>query len=239
MNERKIEFIKASVLGTDYWKDKTTDGTTNEQKLKKEFEDIYNECCQDKDIQEEIKHVKNLLNNKARRVGFGGWTRYVPSKEAKQKNLYDTLKQEEKNKFDNCFKIGKKAFVDWYFKEEKTCCYCGVREKDAQRYFKEYTPDENGQTKKAYDRGRGFNLEVERLETFSENKNIYNADNCKLACYICNNAKSDFISPKDFKPIAEGINKFWQEKLKDNQKAVEDLKVFWEHQKDNKDIFKG
>ena len=84
-----------------------------------------------------------------------------------------------------------------------------------------------------------FDYQIAQQNFRPKEKNLYRSDNCKLACYVCNNAKSDFISPKDFKPIAEGINKFWQETLKDNQKAVEDLKVFWEHQKDNKDIFKG
>lgn len=133
---------------------------------------------------------------------------------------------------------GMKVFIDWYYnlcfiKHKDYCCYCGIKQKDLHIYFN----DKNEQYKEARQRGKW--LEVERLITAPKEKNLYCSDNCKLACYICNNAKSDFISPKDFKPIAEGINKFWQEKLKDNPKAVEDLKVFWEHQKDNKDIFKG
>ena len=56
-------------------------------------------------------------------------------------------------------------------------------------------------------------LEIERIKT-ADGKNEYTKENCALACYICNNAKSDFLSAYDFKPIAEGINKFWNDYLK-------------------------
>ncbi len=232
MNDRKIEFIKASVLGMDYWKDKTTNGSTNEQKLKTEFEDIYKECCQDKEIQEEIEHVKNLLNNKPRKAGFGGWIEYVPSSSKKQKELYDKFSQQKRKEFDDCVKNGKKRFVEWYFEEvPQQCCYCGVSKNDVKSYFEEYNPNETGQTKKAYERGRGYYLEVERVRTDSEKTNIYNSGNCALACYICNNAKSDFISPKDFKSIAKGINEFWQKVLAKEGIDISyltDFKSIWE-----------
>ena len=37
--------------------------------------------------------------------------------------------------------------------------------------------------------------------------------NCRLACHVCNNAKSDFFTVQDFKLIAKGINNFWNNKL--------------------------
>ena len=52
---------------------------------------------------------------------------------------------------------------------------------------------------------------LERVVTASKDKNKYTKQNTDLACYICNNAKSDFISPKNFKSIAYGINDFWKE----------------------------
>lgn len=102
---------------------------------------------------------------------------------------------------------GRDEFLNWYNSQEKKCCYCGVEEGDLIKYFDKKI---NKQYKEA--RPRGKFLEVERVITAPENK--YSKNNCRLACYICNNAKSDFLSAHDFKPIAEGINKFWNDYLK-------------------------
>ena len=96
-------------------------------------------------------------------------------------------------------------FYKWYIGQEKKCCYCGIEEKKLKEYFK----DENLQYKNA--RQRGKILEIERIVTATKEHNVYSEENCRLACYICNNAKSDFISAKNFKPIAKGISKFWIE----------------------------
>ena len=42
----------------------------------------------------------------------------------------------------------------------------------------------------------------------------YNADNCVLACYWCNNAKTDAFTDKEFKPIGIEIGKKIREILK-------------------------
>ena len=84
----------------------------------------------------------------------------------------------------------------------------GVEEIDLERYFnnnnKQYYRNEEDKA-----RQRGKYLEIERIVTAPKDKNKYTIQNTDLACYICNNAKSDFISPKNFKPIACGINNFW------------------------------
>jgi hypothetical protein len=98
--------------------------------------------------------------------------------------------------------------LKWYLKKDKICCYCGVEEIDLERYFnnnnKQYYRNEEDKA-----RQRGKYLEIERIVTAPKDKNKYTIQNTDLACYICNNAKSDFISPKNFKPIACGINNFW------------------------------
>ena len=114
-------------------------------------------------------------------------------------------------------------FVDWYWKQEQKCCYCGVKSEHLKYYFNE----DNEQYQNA--RKRGKTLEIERLITAPTN--VYNKNNCALACYICNNAKSEFISPEDFKPIAQGINQFWQNVL--SKKGIDisyltDFKSIWE-----------
>lgn len=106
------------------------------------------------------------------------------------------------SKHKDAFKGEIIKFYDWY-KSKDECCYCGVKKNDLSKYFNE----NNEQYKEARQRGR--RLELERIQTAPKIKNVYSYDNCDLACYICNNAKSDFISAKDFKPLALGINKFW------------------------------
>jgi len=98
------------------------------------------------------------------------------------------------------------AFYDWYMIHDTIgrCCYCGVHKNDLGSYF-----DSENNIQYASARQRGKSLEIERIVTSPTNE--YSPENCRLSCYICNNAKSDFISPKDFKPIAQGINVFWKE----------------------------
>jgi len=48
---------------------------------------------------------------------------------------------------------------------------------------------------------RGQNLEVDRIES----KELYSPDNCVLACYPCNNAKSDVFSYQEFLEIGKII----------------------------------
>lgn len=106
----------------------------------------------------------------------------------------------------------KEEFLIWYKEQPKKCCYCGVEEEDLLKYFNnENTQYYRNEDDKA--RNRGKFLEIERIVTAPKEKNVYSKDNCALACYVCNNAKSDFLSPESFKPIAEGIKKFWESKL--------------------------
>lgn len=98
-------------------------------------------------------------------------------------------------------------FYNWFISEPKQCCYCGIDELSLKEYF------EKNQDSKRFQRGKS--LEIERILT-DKNNNFYNKENCSLACYICNNAKSDLIFYKDFEPIAKGINEFWSKKLNKN-----------------------
>ncbi|WP_419769448.1 MAG: hypothetical protein ACNI3C_08860 [Candidatus Marinarcus sp.] len=95
-------------------------------------------------------------------------------------------------------------FYDWYESQPKSCCYCGITQEDALE-----TKVYDNLTRKT----RGKSLEIERVVTFPKEKNLYTYKNCRLACHVCNNAKSDFIDVEDFKFIAKGINDFWSKKL--------------------------
>lgn len=117
-------------------------------------------------------------------------------------------KQGEKIKvfFNNSFK----DFFEWYrekARDDVKCCYCGVTEETLEKYFTDTFLDKLG-------RKRGKKLEFERIYP----KGKYDKNNCEFTCYICNNAKSDFISAKNFEEIACGINTFWNTLLK--QKGI-------------------
>ena len=120
---------------------------------------------------------------------------------------------------------GRDEFLNWYNTQEKKCCYCGVEESDLIKYFDK---EINEQYKWA--RPRGKFLEVERVITAPESENKYSKENCRLACYICNNAKSDFLSAESFEPIARGINKFWNNYLNKNVEFPEDFE-YWSKNK--------
>lgn len=87
-------------------------------------------------------------------------------------------------------KQGKRKFFEWYEKQLRICGYCGIEEYKLNELF-DYQTGILG-TK----RGRGRSLELERKDTIIDS-NLYTEENCILACYICNNHKSDLISEKD------------------------------------------
>ena len=69
------------------------------------------------------------------------------------------------------------------------------------------------------------------LKEYFKSENKYSKDNCRLACYICNNAKSDFLSAESFEPIARGINKFWNNYLNKNVEFPENFEYWGKNKK--------
>lgn len=93
--------------------------------------------------------------------------------------------KKENSDFDYFKSKGKRYFFEWYNRQPRVCIYCGIEEYKLQKVFdKDFG---NLRTK----RGRGSSLELERRDTSS---NLYNEENCALACYLCNNHKSDLIT---------------------------------------------
>jgi len=93
-----------------------------------------------------------------------------------------------------------KNFVDWWCNQEGKCCYCEVDEKVSMAAFeKEHITSK----KTAWKNGI---LQIERENAGGE----YIPENCKLACVLCNNAKSDMISAVDFeKFFADATKNYW------------------------------
>lgn len=99
-------------------------------------------------------------------------------------------------------------FVNWFMTLERKCCYCGIEEYKLRELF----VSKRLSTK----RPRGQSLELER---FDSKQNQYTESNCALACYFCNNHKSDIITRSEHQDyfsesISKYINDLYQEQVK-------------------------
>ena len=92
-------------------------------------------------------------------------------------------------------------FYQWHqgqhIKQNGKCYYCGVEEYK----LKELIEGNVLKSKRFGNSGiasnvcnRGKKLEIERIISHME----YSRDNCVLACYFCNNDKSDIVSDSDY-----------------------------------------
>lgn len=88
-------------------------------------------------------------------------------------------------------------FINWFQTLPKKCIYCGTEEYKLRELFK---------TRLSTKRTRGPSLELERIDSTS---NQYNENNCALACYFCNNHKSDIITQAEHKKyFARSVKKY-------------------------------
>lgn len=133
--------------------------------------------------------------------------------------IYEFIK---KHKSSKDFQYSKERYLGHFEKvltydsfekltSEKKCTYCGISLEQIEKL---------GIEKKLCNKRadtRGYTLEIDRI---SPNEEYINENIC-MACYWCNNAKTDEFSVKEFKEIAKGINNVWNDRLKDlNQKVV-------------------
>lgn len=128
--------------------------------------------------------------------------------------LYRNKKAEEIENppFDSDFS----AFLDWWCERteeaEKSkesnennaqgirrCYYCGIEEAKSKAAF------EKGLVQSKKFTGT---LHIDKKDPDKG----YNRDNCEFACALCNNAKSDIFTEKDFeKSLAPAIKKYWND----------------------------
>ena len=99
----------------------------------------------------------------------------------------------------NCcseWKANSREFYAWYEKQFKLqdgrCKYCHLTGNTWEHYGKLFRGGR-----------RGRRLEVDRIAS----KEPYSPDNCVLACYPCNNAKSDVFSYEKFLEIGQSIKR--------------------------------
>lgn len=81
----------------------------------------------------------------------------------------------------------------------RRCYYCGIEEAKSQAAF------EKGLVQSKKFTGT---LHIDKKDPDKG----YNRDNCEFACALCNNAKSDIFTEKDFeKSLAPAIKKYWND----------------------------
>lgn len=86
-------------------------------------------------------------------------------------------------------------FIKWYVGQtSRKCCYCGCNEEELKAFYMA------NESKRKRTRGRSLEIERKEDEPYSER-------NCELACYWCNNAKSDVFTVKEFEPIGKAIGR--------------------------------
>jgi len=87
----------------------------------------------------------------------------------------------------------KKLYIKLYQRDGENCHYCGIKEGDFIRLWGKFYKD------------RGRRLEIDR----KDNNKGYTEENCILACAICNNAKSNKFTCKEFKKVGKAIKEIW------------------------------
>ena len=99
-------------------------------------------------------------------------------------------------------KFPEKDFIELL--NAKACDYCGITEEQIETLLKN-----RSLYKKNY---RGRYLEIDRLNSNEE----YSKKNCVMACYWCNNAKTDEFTQDEFKIIGKAIRDVFQSRLNKN-----------------------
>lgn len=130
---------------------------------------------------------------------------------SKVSKLWEELK-EEREELSELRRIWKKKFKEeqvdfWEFKEVyislgNKCHYCEITQEELDQLWinnKVYTK-----------RTRGRKLELERIKP---NEEYNNTINLTLACYWCNNAKTDTFTEDEFMDVGSVIKRIWAKRL--------------------------
>jgi 5-methylcytosine-specific restriction endonuclease McrA len=137
-------------------------------------------------------------------------------KEEEFKNWWVELRAErERLKPIRDFWIRKKCegLIDFHVFEaqllnrNKHCHYCNLTEKEIEKLWKIEADKGFLLTK----RGRGYKLELERIEPEAPYDQL---ENLVFACYWCNNAKTDTFTGDEFKKVGKIFREIWNDRLK-------------------------
>lgn len=195
----------------------------NEKISKKDNKDSFNRCLEKKNIclklQKHFSEQSKLINQiKTDELKKAYKNLYNNMSAIRTRNwFYDFVKDKCKyciNKYEEAYYKNYQSnillFEDfnefWNPKNSRTCGYCGVNEDDIEKLEKQ----EKIRTKRFYSRGK--TMEIDKIEADGE----YEVKNIILACYWCNNAKTDEYNLSEFEEIARGINAVWSKRLAKN-----------------------
>lgn len=121
--------------------------------------------------------------------------------------LLQKLKQMEEDKEKLSFSNDQLyALCTWYINTPKVCHYCSLPENSL-----ELLRSLPGHINKRYPQ-RGKSLEIDRKQSDLPYTVI---DNLVLACYWCNNAKTDTFSSDEFAQIGQVIRQIWKDRFAD------------------------
>ena len=96
------------------------------------------------------------------------------------------------------------AFYAWYIAQKRICTYCGISEDEIKRLLEAKLLT----TKRLATRGRRLELDRRQPEAAYDD-----LENLTLACYWCNNAKTDTFTDKEFAEVGQAFAKIWQQRL--------------------------
>ena len=110
----------------------------------------------------------------------------------RMKTIYSNKKSKQKKDFK--FKDFSE-FYDWLKKQGNTCHYCKTEQSKITKLIYEGLKNNPlGISSKRFNK-RGRSLEIDRKDPLNAEYSIHN---CVLACYFCNNDKSDIYSEKEY-----------------------------------------
>lgn len=116
-------------------------------------------------------------------------------------HLYSTYQRIKKAHCCKEWKKDSRSFYSWYEeqadKQKHRCAYCHLPGNTEEYYGTNFRKNRRGQV-----------LEIDR----KDNEGLYSPTNCVLACYPCNNAKSDVFSYKEFVKIGHTIGEIKKSK---------------------------
>ncbi|KEO71664.1 hypothetical protein [Anditalea andensis] len=99
-------------------------------------------------------------------------------------------------------------FYKWYNSQDRNCLYCEITENE----IKELIDTGRLQTKRLATRGK--KLELDRKQPDLEYDDF---NNLALACYWCNNAKTDTFSEEEFFKVGKVFKDIWKQRLAENK----------------------
>lgn len=134
-------------------------------------------------------------------------------------NKYN-IKKKKKNILLNIWSIHQKFFERWLdyntFRDlygnddnDRKCTYCGITEKKIESMINKFVFN-----KKFNESPRGFHMEIDRKNPGDLYFYNQKEKSIVLACYWCNNAKTDEFTSKEFgEIIAPSIRRSWNDRL--------------------------